>query len=101
MKFYGILHLPTNSLFPFFREGGTNYNFYSPPERTMHKDPRPPRLFESPRLAKRYITEYCKGIRSNSYFEKGERVEYIEPLGLPRLVEHFQVVELHITMSKV
>jgi len=99
MKFYGVYHIPSSSLFPFIRAGSTYYDFNSPPKRAKHKDPLPPRLFESKRLAKRYITEYCKGIRSNGEEQFG--AFYTPPFGPPRKVEDFTIVTLSIRMSNV
>lgn len=97
MKFYGIYHIPTESYFPYLRSGSSYYDFFHRPKRKKHKETPPPRLFESKRLAKRYITEYCKGIRTNGEEQFG--AVYTEPLGRPRLVEDFTIVTLNIRMS--
>ena len=100
MKFYAVLHLPTMSLFPLMRSGSSYYDFFHPPKREKHKDPLPPRLFESRRLANRYITEYCKGIRNSEFGVAGARVEYVDTIH-PRLVDHFKVVEIKLELSDV
>lgn len=99
MKFYGVYHIPTQSLFPFLRAGSCYYDFNRPPKRIKHKESPPPRLFESKRLAQRYITEYCKGIRTNGEAQFG--AVYTEPLGPPRDPSHFTIVTLNVRMSNV
>lgn len=101
MKFFAILHIPTNSLFPMLACGSSFYNFHAPPSRIRHFADRPPRLFESKRMANRYITEYCKGIRKQDSFVAGKQVQYTDPpYEPPRSLDHFQVIEIEIVMSK-
>lgn len=99
MILYAVLHLPTNSLFPCMKTGSTHYDFYHPPKRSKHRVPPAPRLFESPRMAQRYITEYCKGIRNNDYFALGEAVHYDQPL-TPRSAKEFRVVIINLEIKE-
>ncbi len=97
--FFAVLHIPTQRLFPIMKTGSTHYDFYYPPRRTKHKNEKPPpRLFESRRMAQRYITEYCKGIRNNDYFVLGEAVKYEMP-SRPRNPADFEVVEVSLSIK--
>ena len=98
MIFYAVRHNPTGTLFPTMKTGSTHYDFNNPPKRTKHKVPAVPRLFESPRMAQRYITEYCKGIRNNDYFELGEAIKYETPPS-PRKPTDFKVVVVNLTIT--
>lgn len=99
MKFYAIVHKPSGRYFPLMNKGSTYFDFSSPAMRTKHaKDNVPPRLFESVRMARRYITEYCKGIRSPESF--GNAVTYTDPL-TPRSIYDFQVVGIELTAKEI
>ena len=97
MSYFAVLHIPTQTLFPNMKTGSTRFDFYNPPKRSKHKVKPAPRLFESARMAQRYITEYCKGIRNNDYFVLGEAIKYETPPGHPRIPSDFEVVEVNIT----
>lgn len=93
--YYAVLHIPTQTLFPLMKTGSTRFDFYDLPKRKKHKVKPAPRLFESARMAQRYITEYCKGIRNNDYFINGEAIKYELP-ERPRIPAEFAVVEIAI-----
>ena len=99
MKFFAILHTPTMSLFPHISTGSTAFDFHEPKDKRLkHKFDTPPRLFGTRHLASRYITEYCKGVRSpESYANK---CTYIDPLR-PRSVYDFQIVEINLVMGTI
>ena len=96
MSYFAVLHIPTQTLFPSMKTGSTRFDFYNQPKRSKHKVKPVPRLFESARMAQRYITEYCKGIRNNDYFQLGEAVKYEFP-ERPRPPSEYAVVEVNIT----
>ena len=99
MKCFAILHLPTQTLFPHMDSGSTMFDFNEPDDRRRaRKFPRPPRLFGAKQLALRYITEYCKGVRSPDSF--ANLVTYLDA-GSPRSIYDFTVVEIELTLSKV
>lgn len=98
MTFYGVLHKPTNTLFPLMKTGSTYFDFYEQPKRSRHRVALAPRLFESPRMAKRYISEYCKGIRTNENFIYGDAVSYRFPNN-PRNPEDFKIVIINLTIA--
>lgn|SRR5574343_621458 len=99
MILYAVLHVPTKTLFPCMKTGSTYFDFYNQPRRSKHRVPPAPRLFESPRMAQRYITEYCKGIRNNEYFALGEAVRYETP-PTPRYASEFRVVIINLEIKE-
>lgn len=98
MIFFAVRHQPTGRLFPLMKTGSTHYDFYDPPRRTRHRVELAPRIFESPRMAKRYISEYCRGIRTSSNFAMGEAVTYELPPN-PRRVEDFKIIVIELTVK--
>jgi hypothetical protein len=99
MKFIAIRHIPTQQFFPHIESGSTLYDFDGLDLRPRaRRFPRPPRLFGTRGLALRYITEYCKGVRSPDSF--ANRVTYIDPL-ISRSIYDFELVELTLTPGEI
>jgi hypothetical protein len=99
MKFFAILHTPTQKYFPHMESGASYFEFYEPDDRRRARHfPRPPRLFSSKGHALRYITEYCKGSRARDSFGK---VPIYSDTHHPRSIYDFEVVEMNIIMSEI
>lgn len=99
MKFFAILHTPTQKLFPHMESGSSFFEFHEPDDRRRARSfPRPPRLFSSKGHALRYITEYCKGSRDRNSF--GRAPVYYDTTH-PRSIYDFEVVEINVIMGSV
>lgn len=102
MKYYAVFHRPTGQYFPILHHSSSFHEFVF--EIKTKKDLRtlkkPPRLFDSEWLARRYITEYCKGIKSNENFTATGHITYETPLR-PRNPEDFEVHEVTLSFIKL